>query len=150
MKIRCTTLFDITKTGVGRRQSATKEASLNENKHRSQQINFETLLQIIGMRCQPENISEPKKTTIDNKTTIFGSGYSKTKKELCIWEFTFTTYHRDVFNNGIDKLGNLYGDSDGVPMITNLEESATLSNQINTSGEFKNIHYEILEDDTDS
>lgn len=147
MKIRCSTLFDITKTGIGRRQSATKDASIIENKSRNQQINFETILQIISMRCQPENISNPQKNVVE-KDSRWGSEYSKDK--LCVWQFTFTTYHRDVFYDGIDKLGNLYKDSDGVPMITNLDESPTFLSKININGDHKNIHYEIVEDDSDN
>lgn len=146
MKIRCSTLFDITKTGIGRRQSATKDASINEYKSRNQQINFETLLQIIGMRCQPENITDPIKNITTVKDNRWGVQYNSSCNS--VWEFTFTTYHRDVFNDGKNKLGNLLLDSDGVPMLTNLDETQTLISQLNISGDYKNIHYEVIEDDS--
>lgn len=144
MKIRCSTLFDITKTGIGRRQSVTREASINENKSRNQQINFETILQIISMRCQPENITDPIKSTTTEKDKRWGVEYNGRND---VWEFTFTTYHKEVFNDGENKLGNLLLDSDGVPMLTNLNETKSLISQLNISGDYKNIHYEIVEDD---
>lgn len=144
MKIRCSTLFDITKTGIGRRQSVTREASINENKSRNQQINFETILQIISMRCQPENITDPNKITTTEKDKRWGVEYNGRND---VWEFTFTTYHKEVFNDGENKLGNLLLDSDGVPMLTNLNETKNLISQLNISGDYKNIHYEIVEDD---
>lgn len=147
MKIRCTTLFDITKTGVGRRQSATKEAFINENKCRSQQINFETLIQIVSMRCQPENITDPRRVTTELHDNRWGIKYHSTQNAA--WEFTFTTYHRDVFSNEISKLGNLLSDSEGVPMLTKLDETQALISRLITHGDYKNIHYEIVEDDNE-
>lgn len=147
MKIKCVTLFDITKTGMGRRYSVTKETTPQEFKSRNQQINFETMLQIVGMRCQPENISTPKIVEIDSKDSRWGKKYNTAKSKTHAWEFTFDVYHKEVFNDGADKLGNLYKDSSGVPMIIKLDESQPLSSQINTDGDYKNIHYEILEDD---
>ena len=139
MKIKCVTLFDITKTGASRRQIATKDAN--------QQINFETILQIISMRCQPENITSPKRIVIDKKDARWGEKYLVETQNILAWEFFFDVYHREVFNDGENKLGNLYSDSNEVPMIVNLDETSRLSSKINTSGELKNIHYEIIQDD---
>lgn len=144
MKIKCTTLYDITKTDVGRRQSVIRESSEQERALRNKQINYETLLQIISMRCQPENISTPKATEV-KKDKRWGTQYSS---KLNTWEFTFDVYAREVFNDGTDKLGNLYKDSVGVPMIVKLEETPGIATQISIEAEFKNIHYEIIEDDS--
>jgi hypothetical protein len=147
MRIRCATLFDITKTDIGRRQFATVEDNIKYNKERNQQINFETILQIISMRCQPEQITVPIKTKHVITETRWGYVYCKYKQKIPQWEFTFVVEQKDVFFNGINELGNLYSDADGVPMILRLEEWDKLSPQINISNELKNIHFEVLENE---
>lgn len=147
MKIKCITLFDITKTNVGRRGAATREEFEKQRNARNQQINFETILQIISMRAQPENISAPKSVVIQKNDDRWGLQYTSNNKSLTAWEFNFDVYARDVFNDGLHKLGNLYHDSAGVPMIINLDETSSVPSQIVTQGELKNIHYEVIEDD---
>jgi len=147
MRIRCSTLFDITKTGIGRRQAATIEDTIKYNKARSQQINFETILQIISMRCQPEQITDPQKTEIIPTEQYWGLLYCDIKSKIPQWEFTFVVEQKEVFFNGIHELGNLYSDADGVPMIIKLEECNKLQAQINISKELKNINFEVLEYD---
>jgi hypothetical protein len=147
MRIRCLTLFDITKTGIGRRQAATIEDTVKYNKARSQQINFETVLQIISMRCQPEQITDPQKTEIIPTEQYWGYLYCNAKQKIPQWEFRFVVEQKEVFFNGIHELGNLYSDADGVPMIIKLEEWDKLSTQINISTELKNIHFEVIEND---
>lgn len=140
MKIRCVTLYDITQTGVGRRVSHIAQVSIDIIKQRNQQINFETILQIVSMRCQPENITTPQCST-QKIRRYFGTAYPT--KALC-WEFTFTVDRPDVFVNGNQVLGHLYGDSDGVPMLIKLDESLELPTQINITDKYKNIYYETL------
>lgn len=140
MKIRCVTLYDITQTGVGRRVYTTAQTSIDTIKQRNQQINFETILQIVSMRCQPENITMPQRS-IQTIKNYFGTAYST--KAQC-WEFTFTVDRPDVFANGNQVLGHLYGDSDGVPMLIKLDESLELPTQINITDKYKNIYYETL------
>ena len=73
MKIKCKTLFDITFTGVTGRFSVSaipfKDRTGREIKNidnwnfaRNQQRNYETLLQLLSLRTQPMNISNPKQT----------------------------------------------------------------------------------------
>lgn len=147
MRIRCSTLFDITMTGVSRRHVATVDDVAKQLKQRNQQINLETILQIISMRCQPEEISNPDTVIVDLNSKIWGTEYHRSMKTIKIWTFEFSVHQRDVFFDGVDELGNLYADSNGVPMIVNLEESSRLAEQINTSKELKNIHFEILSND---
>lgn len=132
---------------MGRRYSVTKETTQQEFKSRNQQINFETILQIVGMRCQPENITDPLRVTTELHDNRWGIKYHSTQNAA--WEFTFTTYHRDVFSNEISKLGNLLSDSEGVPMLTKLDETQALISRLITHGDYKNIHYEIVEDDNE-
>lgn len=150
MNIKCYTLYDITRTDVSYRKKFADNLSPAETKLRSQQTNFETILQIINMRSQPEDISEVASTTVslkELKNYKFGfllpEKYNKSK-QAAIWSFTFKIEHPDVFNNGIDDLGYLVQDCDGVPMIINLDESFKLSQQLITADEMRNIYFEIV------
>lgn len=143
MKIRCLTLFDITKTNVSnRRQLLSEPEDANLLKQRNQQSNFETILQIIGLRSQPEDITDPVKHLRSDKK-IWGSKY---KSNSAVWSFTFTIQSPVIYATENDPLGNLYLDSDGVPMITKLEETATLDSKLSNSPYEKNIHFQIEND----
>jgi hypothetical protein len=151
MRIKCYTLYDITQTNVNFRKKNTEIVPADEMKKRSQQSNFETILQIINMRSQPEEISESELTVInidDLKDFNFGylyeKSYNKTINKINIWSFTFSVDHADVFNNGINDLGSLSDDCNQVPMILRLEETFKLSNQMTISDEQRNIYFEIL------
>lgn len=151
MRIKCHTLYDITQTNVNFRKKFTEIVPADEIKQRSQQSNFETILQIINMRSQPEDISESEKIEIKiddidnyNFGYLYGKSYNKKLKMVNIWTFTFSVDHADVFNNGIEDLGNLLDDCNQVPMILNLDESFKLPNQMNISDEQRNICFEVL------
>jgi hypothetical protein len=151
MRIKCYTLYDITQTNVNFRKKNTEIVPADEMKKRSQQSNFETILQIINMRSQPEEISNSELTVInidDLKDFNFGylyeKSYNKTISKINVWSFTFSVDHADVFNNGINDLGSLSDDCNQVPMILKLEETFKLSNQMNISDEQRNIYFEVL------
>ena len=60
-RIECYTLFDITQTGVLNRSRPVDGQDLDQWVHkRNTQANFDTLLQIISLRSQPEIVSSPK------------------------------------------------------------------------------------------
>jgi hypothetical protein len=119
MKVLCRTLFDCTVTGTTGHFRVSEVPyqdraghTINDiqqwNRSRNQQRNYETLLQIIGLRTQPENISAP---TVNNST----------------WEFTFETDSEFVFakDGEADPFANLLIDCNGVPMMTGLDETPT-------------------------
>lgn len=112
MKIKCKTQFDITATGVtGHYKSAripfhlkTGEviADMDEwNRARNQQRNWETLTQIIGLRTQIFDVTDP----------VYKDG---------LWEFEFVTETPDVFGTGDNPFGVLIEDATGVPMLREL------------------------------
>lgn len=145
MRIRCVTLFDITKTDVNsRRVTNIGEDPLLYNRRRNQQINFETILQIINMRSQPEDITTPIRTTVTFKKSDYWGTEYKSKEPVACWAFMFNISHSSVFNDGQSELGNLFKDCDGVPMITRLEEWDKLISKLNISKEYKNIHFELV------
>lgn len=138
MKIKCMTLFDITKTGVSnRRHNLTNSAE--DHKKRNQQSNFETLLQIISLRCQPENISDPVVT--ETSKNVWGTSYKA--KKVRTWSFTFTVDVASIYKFDGDDIGHLKSDCMGVPMILGLDESPGLEPILSYNRETKNIHFEI-------
>jgi len=138
MKISCRTLFDCSRTGVtGHYRSseipfvdATGQPVNNQsdwNRSRNQQRNLETLLQIIGLRTQPQNISDP---VCQNN----------------IWEFEFECESDGVYeiHGNADPLAGLSIDCEGVPMMLNLQEHPSLAPTITTMGTDQNIWFSAV------
>ena len=138
-RIRCYTLFDITKTNITSRTKPDDSVERWVHK-RNTQCNFDTILQIISLRSQPEVVKPPQRIQIDS--SYFGSKYRE--KSLYCWVFEFEVFHSSVFDNGLSELGSLYTDCDYVPMIQTNTESVELSAFLDTSFELKNIHFEII------
>ena len=152
MKIQCHTLFDITKTNVNSRRTGQESATNNSilNKQRSQQSNFETILQIIGMRSQPEDITDPEKSMESlGKNARWGTNYTN-KMKVPVWRFTFVVEQPSVFHDGESELGNLIKDSHGIPIVTGLEEWSKLDKTIDVSNELRNIYFEVSRDESNN
>ncbi len=146
MKIKCYTLFDITRTNVSNRRRWLDESADPKLKlQRNQQTNFETILQIINMRSQPEDITDPLCEKINlQRDTKWGTTY-QCKEPVPQWSFSFTVSHSAVFRTETHELGNLIGDCDGVPMITELTEWSGLEKTLQTNTETRNIYFEVLQ-----
>ena len=138
MKILCRTLFDCSRTGVTGHYrpseipfvDATGQAVNNQsdwNHSRNQQRNWETLLQIIGLRTQPMDVTIP----------VCQHG---------IWEFEFTSESEGVFevHGNDDPLAGLKTDCEGVPMMLNLQEQPRLAPTITTAGSNQNIWFSAV------
>ena len=149
MKIRCRTLFDITNTNQSNRRGLLQnEPDHDSVKQRMQQANFETILQVISMRSQPENITEPKVVqTKFGDGSPWGSAY-KSRKPINCWEFEFTVNYKQVFANDQGKLGALLQDCRGVPMIKDLGEWHSIETTLDHSDELRNITFEIVDEQT--
>lgn len=145
-KITCYTLFDITQTGVLNRAKPSEDQNMDEWLHkRNTQCNFDTILQAISLRSQPEQISKPRRIeiqfdTFDNFGFLFNQ--QGDEKYPC-WTFHFDVQHRSVFNNGIDELGALYNDCNGVPMIRCGTEWNKISSFLDTTSELRNIYFKV-------
>jgi hypothetical protein len=135
MKIQCRTLFDCTRTGVtGTFRSseipyqdrAGQPVDNQQDWHRSrnQQRNYETLLQIFGLRTQPQEITQP--ALIDG-----------------MWQFSFVSESEGVFDmhNNPDPLAGLLVDCEGVPMVTGLGEPSGIASVLTTQGDQQNIWF---------
>jgi len=127
------TLVDITATGVVR-HTAEQEVA------RNQQRNWETVLQVIGLRAQPQLIEGPvvREFEIDH-TSGFGEMYQGTHK---VWMFCFGVESEDVFLLDGDPVGGLDKDLAQVPIICGLEETARFMLPIfYPYGAIKNIYF---------
>lgn len=138
MRIRCTTRFDITATGVTGNHSRNRlpfidatGADITDTKQwdrsRNRQRNWETLQQILNLRTLLESTTVPEKTLINGRPG---------------WRFEFEIERPSSIDINGDSLGALKLDCDGVPMITGLDEIAE-------SGDYlvygHNIHFEIID-----
>jgi len=140
--IRCYTLFDITKTNITNRNPPSTfkvEVSAWHNK-RNSQVNFDTLLQVISLRAQPESVTDPIHI-VESPKGKFGF-FTDLYEECDLWYFDFYVNHQGVFSNNESELGALYEDCDSVPMIKtgNIE----LPGFLDISPELRNIYFEII------
>ena len=113
-RIRVTTQFDCTATGVtghfrpntlpfDDREGQVIDDEITWNRSRNQQRNWETILQIIGLYTQAQDITPTE--------------HVKGK-----WSFEFSTDFDDVFSERGDPLGLLKTACRGVPMFYDLDQ----------------------------
>jgi len=145
-RLCCYTLFDITQTGVMNRskpQGLDVEGWLQK---RNTQCNFDTILQVISLRSQPEIIKVPHVMEFRfDEFDKFGFLYEQEDgKMYTCWKFEFEVQHTSVFENTLNPLGALYKDCEGVPMISCSTQYEKISALLDTSPELKNIHFEVL------
>lgn len=110
-RYRILTLIDITRTNPHR--SETDKTKI------SQQANFNSLLQGIGLRSNVTWANDPKKHTGSLPGDIEG------KANHWIWDFDVE--REEVFLENGDPVALLVKDLNGVPIITQLEDSADIS-----------------------
>lgn len=136
MRFFCKTLFDITATGVtGHYKSSRvpfKDLAGTEitneitwNRSRNQQRNWETLMQLIGLRTQIAKLSMPEQ--IDK-----------------MWNFDFEVDAPYVFGPKENPTELLLSDCNGVPMLINLENKSELNPVLTVSGATQNIWFSEL------
>lgn len=143
MKIVCHTLFDCSYTGVTGHYRTSEvpfidklgqNISSQEDWHRSrnQQRNWETLMQIIGLRTQPQSVTRPE--CQDGK-----------------WSFEFIAEATGVYSltDSPDPLAGLKQDCNGVPMVVGLDENSNITPTISTSGDNQNIWFETINNTLD-
>lgn len=134
-RIKVTTSFDITQTGVKRPyKQQTLPITINNNLIeteddwnflRRQHSNWESVLQVLLFRIQPMELSD-----------VYREGDK--------WAFTFENERMDVFLQDGDPLGALKNDFDGTPIILGLEEQPETKPYICTQGDHQNIWFEEL------
>jgi len=136
MKILCETSFDITATGVTGRYRATRlpfqdragrmiETEDHWNRSRNQQRNWESITQVLGLRTQALNLTDPV-------------------QENQHWHFDFEIEADSVYGSFDQPFELLYADCEGVPMILNLDETAVTTPLLCTNGADQNIWFREL------
>ena len=141
-RIVCYTLFDITKTGVLNRARPSVDVTDNNDwfRKRNTQCNFDTILQVISLRAQPDVTRDPQMKLMDlNQIEYFG--YIFKQKNIPVWTFDFEVQHSSVFEDGIEEMGALYKDCDGVPMIKCDSQYANSGDQLDITSETRNIYF---------
>lgn len=148
MNIRCSTLFNITKTGITQRRAPLGSSNETEwHQKRSMQANLDTIIQVISLRAQPENITDPVETIINlEKLERFGF-LLNCDEPVKMWSFKFYVNYGAVFENSEHELGGLYNDCEQVPMIKLDEQIKNLTAFLDTSPELRNIYFEVIRDE---
>lgn len=146
-KIVCYTMFDITFTGVSVRSKPDMDHLLEDWLYkRNTQCNFDTIIQAISLRSQPENMTIPNKIKMTEKyLNYFGSKYSSAFSEsFYCWSFEFQINHASVFANSESELGALYSDCEGIPMVKCGTEYPDMPSVLNVSFDLRNIYFSQL------
>lgn len=142
MTFKIITLVDITPTGVIRSNANDHSLQLRRN----QQRNFETVLQVLSLRTQP-NISKwpcsVHRFSANKIKEIFGEAFHDTDHN--VWVLYFTADHPDSYNTNDGELEGLRHDFEQIPIITGLTETAKFMLPIfYPHGSIKNIHISKL------
>jgi hypothetical protein len=135
MKFACQTLFDITATGITGHcktsrmpfQDRSGQIIRDEagwNRSRNQQRNWETLTQILSLRTQLFDLTEP----IQDQTGTR-------------WMFEFETETAGVYGSEADPVAVLRADAAGVPMLRELNNDPDIDTVLVTEGPRQNIWF---------
>lgn len=147
--VSCYTLFDITQTGVINRSRPGPEDDpevwLNK---RNTQCNFDTIVQAISLRSQPEDITDTIQTKIKfSEFENFGFLFEDDDAEINCWSFSFSVQHPSVYHDGITELGSLYSDCDQIPMIKTNTAWSKLPAFLDSTDELRNIYFKVIAND---
>jgi len=109
------TLIDVTQTGV-------TSFSLDKQKQRNQQRNWETIHQILSLRAQLYEFESLGMVADNLSKYSFGINYSGVHN---IWKFSFAVERPDIYPAELDKYAHLKDDFAITPVILGLDESIT-------------------------
>jgi len=135
MKFACQTLFDITATGVTGHYKLSRipfrdragqliHDTESWNRSRNQQRNWETITQILSLRTQLFDLSDP----ISDQTGTR-------------WMFEFETETDGVYGPESDPVSVLRSDAAGVPMLRELDNDPDIATVLITDGARQNIWF---------
>lgn len=133
MRFGCRTTFDITATGIVGHCKVTKMPFKDQagqdivdtdcwNQSRNQQRNWETLTQLISLRAQIFDLTDPVKVG-DN------------------WSFEFEVETDGIFGPDTDPVSILREDASGIPMIYINQDHNNLPAMLITDGTAQNIWF---------
>lgn len=126
------TLIDITKTDVTK---YTPELERMRNKQR----NWETVMQVLGLRTQIMNAKQLETQTVDIAKHEFGQSYSYKHR---VWSFEFEVEFQNLYLQDRNPYGVLKYDFSHTPIILGLDETAQPPMPLfYTDGVSKNIYF---------
>jgi len=126
------TLVDITKTDITK---YTQELERMRNKQR----NWETVIQVLGLRAQIMGIRQLKTETVDLANYQFGESYTGKHR---VWKFEFEVEFENLYLRDHDPYGILKSDFSHTPIIVGLDETTTPPVPLfYTEGLSKNIYF---------
>lgn len=129
------TLIDITKTDITK---YTPELARMRNKHR----NWETVMQVLGLRTQVMGARQLKTETKDLTEYHFGDSYAGKHR---VWTFEFEVEFENLYMQDHDPYGVLNSDFSHTPIILGLDETATPQMPLfYTTGPNKNIYFKSI------
>lgn len=138
--IRCYTLIDITPTGFTRKPKTPEQII-----RRNQQRNYETFIQLISLRSQPNILHQPKKLKdVQIEDHVFGNYYMPSLFPYTVWVFDFESEQAVAYADDTSPVGSLIQDFNNIPVIDNLAETAKINNTINTLGEHTNTYFQVI------
>jgi hypothetical protein len=150
------TLIDITATGIVAPYNSALKQVIDDSdtiinsesswiKSRNKQRNWETLVQVLGLRSLPNIQYTPVCKCESLGNFDFGSNYIGKEN---VWCFEFTTEQQHLFTIGDNPTSLLLQDLHQVPVITNLDETVDISpGIINTlDSKWRNICVYYLSD----
>jgi len=114
------TLVDISNTNMFNSRTS-------DTKSYNQQQNLNTLVQVLGLRSQPINMSVTMFKGQDLVNFKFGKQFSGLHN---VWKFDFLSEHTDVYSKNNNPTYLLEEDNDGVAFIKNLDETVTFKNPV--------------------
>ncbi len=128
-KYKVITLVDITRTNASKNETDPVKVK--------QQANFNSLIQAINLRSNIESFSDPEFKKGRLPSPLSGKANH--------WIAEFEVEREDVFSNGIDPVGLLVEDVNGVPIVPDLKSSVDLDPPMFvTKGEKANIWFSIM------
>jgi hypothetical protein len=130
------TLVDVTKTDVTK---YTPELERMRNKQR----NWETVVQVLGLRAQIMGIRQLKTETVDLSGYQFGESYVNKHR---VWTFEFEVEFENLYLQDRDTYGTLKSDFSHTPILLGLDETAQPPMPLfYTDGQNKNIYFISIE-----
>ncbi len=128
-------LVDITATAVVR--------GGEDELRRNQQRNWETVVQCMGLRAQPQHIQTPVSKEVDLELLEFGDFYTGTQR---VWTWTWAVEQTGVYDINERELTGLQADFEQVPVVVGLEETARFMLPIfYPYGTIKNIYFRSVQ-----
>ena len=102
--------------------------------------NYNSLVQVLQLRANVDNVDEGMKGNQDLMQYDFGTNFGGNQN---VWTMSFTTEQQNLFANRNGEFGGLIDDIHNVPVITKLMESVKIDPKVfdSINPDTKNIYF---------